>query len=71
MDALVEIAFKGKRRELYRWAGGGEDPLPVGASVLVESDRGEDLGLVHSTGELAQLRSHRLPNGTHGALPDR
>lgn len=71
MDALVEIAFKGKRREFYRWAGGGEDPLPVGAAVLVEADRGEDLGLVHSTGELAQLRSHRLPNGTHGALPDR
>lgn len=69
MDSLVEIAFKGNRKEFFRWSG--DAPPPLGAAVIVEADRGEDLGIVHSVGEMALLRSHRLAHGTHGELPDK
>jgi cell fate regulator YaaT (PSP1 superfamily) len=58
---LVEIAFKGNRKEFFLWEG--EEPLPARASVIVEVDRGEDLGKVHSVGEAAQ---HRCGGCAHG-----
>jgi cell fate regulator YaaT (PSP1 superfamily) len=51
---LVEVAFKGNRKEFFNWEG--DDPLPVRAPVIVEADRGEDLGYVHATGDLAEKR---------------
>lgn len=69
MDALVEIAFKGNRKEFFRWTG--DEPLAEKARVIVEADRGEDLGVVYSIGELARLRNARLPHGTADAPPAR
>ena len=60
MTHLVEVAFKGNRREFYLWEG--EAPPPVKAPVIVEADRGEDLGHVHSIGELAAKRSVGTPH---------
>lgn len=60
MTHLVEVAFKGNRREFYLWEG--ESPPPVKAPVIVEADRGEDLGHVHSVGELATKRSVGTPH---------
>ena len=58
---LLEISFKGNRREFFLWEG---DPLPaVGAPVVVEVERGEDLGRVHATGELASKRFTGVPHG--------
>jgi cell fate regulator YaaT (PSP1 superfamily) len=54
----VEVAFKGNRKEFFFWDG--EEPPPLGAAVVVEADRGEDLGYVRSTGELAQKRAKHL-----------
>jgi len=51
---LVEVAFKGNRKEFFHW--NGDEPLPVKAAVIVEADRGEDLGFVYATGELAEKR---------------
>ncbi len=65
MTHLVEVAFKGNRREFYLWEG--ESPPPVKAPVIVEADRGEDLGHVHSIGELAAKRSVGTP---HAPGPD-
>lgn len=58
---LVEIAFKGNRKEFFLWEG--EEPLAVRASVIVEVDRGEDLGKVHAVGDAAQ---HRCAGCAHG-----
>jgi cell fate regulator YaaT (PSP1 superfamily) len=63
---LVEIEFKGNRRVFYQWTG--EAPPPLKTAVIVTVDRGEDLGRVHSTGELAEKRK---AGTTHGkASPD-
>lgn len=69
MDALVEVAFKGNRKEFFRWDG--DEPLAVKAAVIVEADRGEDLGVVHSIGDQAALRNERLAHGTKGEAPAR
>jgi cell fate regulator YaaT (PSP1 superfamily) len=49
---LVEVRFKGNRRGFYRWQE-AEDPLRLEESVIVEADRGLDLGRVQSAGETA------------------
>ncbi len=51
MSHLIEVAFKGNRKEFFLWEE--EAPPPVRAPVVVEADRGEDLGYVHANGELA------------------
>ena len=51
---VIEVTFKGNRREFFEW------PFPEApaakAAVIVEVDRGEDLGRVHATGDLAIKR---------------
>lgn len=58
---LVEVEFKGNRRAFYMWTG--EAPPPARAAVIVQVERGEDLGRIHSTGELA---AKRKDGTTHG-----
>lgn len=58
---LVEVEFKGNRRAFFTWTG--EAPPPARAAVIVQVERGEDLGRVHSTGELAEKRK---AGTTHG-----
>jgi cell fate regulator YaaT (PSP1 superfamily) len=61
MNELLEVSFKGNRREFFLWDG---DATPaVGSAVLVEVDRGEDLGRIHATGELATRRFAGVPHG--------
>ncbi|HET6680125.1 MAG TPA: regulatory iron-sulfur-containing complex subunit RicT [Gemmatimonadaceae bacterium] len=52
---LIEIAFKGNRKEFFRWEA--ESPPALRAALVVEADRGEDVGRVHSTGDLAAKRA--------------
>ena len=61
MEHLIEVAFKGNRREFFRWSF--EAPPPVRAAIIVDVERGEDLGHVHATGELAERRK---AGTTHG-----
>ncbi len=51
MPALVEVRFKGNRREFFSW----DDPsnLAIGDAVVVEVERGRDLGHVSAVGEAA------------------
>jgi cell fate regulator YaaT (PSP1 superfamily) len=60
VDHLIEIAFKGNRKEFVLWEG--EAPPPLRAAVIVDADRGEDLGRVYSSGELAQKRASGVPH---------
>ena len=70
MSHLVEIAFKGNRKEFFLWDG--DDPPRLHTAVIVEGDRGEDLGRVHATGELAYKRYTGVAHGalTYGPLPE-
>jgi cell fate regulator YaaT (PSP1 superfamily) len=65
MPQLIEVAFKGNRKEFYLWPG--DDPPPVRTAVIVEADRGEDLGRVHAIGELAEKRRAGVP---HAPAPE-
>jgi len=64
---LIEVSFKGNRKEFFAWDS-AEAP-PIRAAVIVEADRGEDLGRVHSVGELATKRSRGTPHGLGEAAP--
>lgn len=54
MAALVEVRFKGNRKEFFSWHS--ETALSVGSPVVVEVERGCDLGLVSAFGDAAERR---------------
>ena len=69
MAVLVEVAFKGNRKEFFGWEA--DDAPPRAAAVIVDADRGEDLGRVHAIGVEAEQRSAKVPHGLFGAPPTR
>jgi cell fate regulator YaaT (PSP1 superfamily) len=69
MSHLVEVAFKGNRKEFFLWDY--PDPPPINAAVIVDVDRGEDLGHIHALGDLAQKRSAGCSHGCGTSLPER
>ncbi len=54
---LVEVRFKGHRKAFYRWHE--PEPLQADEPVIVETDRGLDLGRVATTGDLAGVKCAR------------
>ncbi len=67
MAHLIEVAFKGNRKEFFIWE---QDELPpVKAPVVVEADRGEDIGHVHAVGERAATRNAGASHGYGAGLP--
>ncbi|HWZ60935.1 MAG TPA: regulatory iron-sulfur-containing complex subunit RicT [Gemmatimonadaceae bacterium] len=69
MPHLIEVAFKGNRKEFYTWEL--DEAPPLKAAVIVDADRGEDLGHVHSVGELAVKRCAGCSHGCGSAPPAR
>lgn len=69
MTLLIEVAFKGNRKEFFRWES--DEAPPRNAAVIVDADRGEDLGRVHAAGPEADFRSAKVPHGLFGAAPAR
>jgi len=67
MSHLVEVSFKGNRKEFFLWEA-DESPA-VKSPVIVDADRGEDLGYVHSLGDLAAKRSAGAAHGLGDAAP--
>jgi cell fate regulator YaaT (PSP1 superfamily) len=55
MATTVEVAFKGTRRGYFTAPPEGE-PLRVGEAVVVEAERGRDLGRVTALGETADRK---------------
>jgi cell fate regulator YaaT (PSP1 superfamily) len=58
---LIEVAFQGNRKAFFLWVG--DAPPPLQAPIIVEADRGEDLGRVHAVGELAERRCNGCSHG--------
>ena len=69
MSQLIEVAFKGNRKEFFLWDA--DDSPSLKAPVIVDADRGEDLGHVHALGELAEKRSAGAAHGLGEAAPSR
>ena len=69
MPHLIEVAFKGNRKEFFLWEG--DEPPPPKSAVIVDADRGEDLGRVHATGELAARRCAECSHGCGTEPPAR
>jgi len=61
MSHLIEVAFKGNRKDFFLWEA--EEAPPLKSAVIVDADRGEDLGFVHSLGELAEKRNAGSAHG--------
>jgi cell fate regulator YaaT (PSP1 superfamily) len=69
MAHLVEVSFRGNRKEFFLWDY--PDPPPMKAAIIVDADRGEDLGYVYSLGDLAQKRNGGCSHGCGTGAPDR
>ena len=65
----MEVAFRGNRKEFFLWDY--PDPPALKSAIIVDADRGEDLGIVHSLGELAQLRNGGCAHGCGTSAPTR
>ncbi|MBA3344547.1 MAG: stage 0 sporulation family protein [Gemmatimonadales bacterium] len=52
MPQTIEVRFKGTRKAYFTWAGEG-DPIRVGSHVIVDVERGHDLGRVTALGDVA------------------
>ena len=68
MVSFVEIRFKGTRRDYY--SNRGLDVHP-GAYVLVEADRGEDLGEVTALGSIAERKCSASSGGCATPTPEK
>jgi len=69
---FVEVRFKGNRRDFYEWHD--SEPLREREAVIVETDRGLDLGRVGAIGQVAQTKCERcgacgLAESARGARP--
>ena len=58
MTQTIEVRFKGTRKAYFTWPDEGE-ALRVGDALVVEVERGRDLGRVTALGELAGKKFHR------------
>jgi len=61
MAHLIEVAFKGNRKDFFLWDA--DEAPPIKAGVIVDADRGEDLGFVYALAELAEKRNAGTPHG--------
>jgi len=51
--SVVEVRFKGNRKEFFRWPEPAADEPRLDLAVIVQVDRGEDLGSVSAVGPTA------------------
>ena len=51
---MIEILFKGERREIY--ANPQQFPFKIGDYAIVEAEKGEDLGMVNQLGQMLERK---------------
>ena len=66
MGQIIEVSFKGNRKSYY--GGAGEDVAP-GHFVVVEAERGEDLGRVTASGAVAERKCSGCSTGCAAPVP--
>lgn len=68
MAGFAEVRFKGTRKDYFSFRGLDINP---GAHVIVEADRGEDLGEVTALGSIAERKCSASAGGCPTPAPDR
>lgn len=66
--AILEVSFKGNRRDYFAADG---DLAMIDSHVIVEADRGEDLGRVTATGAVAERKCSGCSTGCAAPVPTR
>jgi len=56
---VLEVRFKGNRREYFTWPSADSSPLRLDAPVIVEVERGQDFGVVSALGSVAEKKCQR------------
>ncbi len=64
---VIEIRFKGKRRDYF--SAHATPPIQTREYLVVESDRGQDLGLVTAVGALAKRKCEVCSDCNHSSVP--
>ena len=67
MATIVEVSFKGNRREYYV----ADSNVALSDYVIVEADRGEDLGRVSAAGAVAERKCSGCSTGCAAPVPER
>lgn len=62
MPQTIEVRFKGTRRGFYRWTDKENNPR-LHDAVIVEAERGKDLGHISAVGEVALKKCGTACNG--------
>ncbi|MGH7480568.1 MAG: PSP1 domain-containing protein [Longimicrobiales bacterium] len=68
MSRIAEVRFKGNRRGYYTHVG---TTLAPNADVIVEADRGEDLGRVTALGAIAERKCSGCSTGCAAPVPQK
>jgi cell fate regulator YaaT (PSP1 superfamily) len=55
--AVYEVRFKGRRNEYFAWSS--PDPLSLNQAVIVDAERGQDLGRISAVGDVAATKCTR------------
>jgi cell fate regulator YaaT (PSP1 superfamily) len=67
---VLEVRFKGNRREYFSWPSQDSTPLRIDTPVIVEVERGQDFGVVSALGEVAEKKCQRCGAcGPHPLTP--
>jgi cell fate regulator YaaT (PSP1 superfamily) len=67
LTPVVEVRFKGNRKAYYTWPSA--DPLLLDDAVIVEVERGQDLGRVSALGDVAVKKCERCGDCAPGLTP--
>jgi cell fate regulator YaaT (PSP1 superfamily) len=59
LTSVVEVRFKGNRKAYYTWTSDDPSPLRLDDHVIVEAERGQDLGRVSALGDVAAKKCER------------
>jgi len=61
---VYEVRFKGRRNEYFSWSA--PEPLSLNQAVIVDAERGQDLGRISAVGEIAEKKCTRCGNCSGG-----
>ncbi|HEV8381054.1 MAG TPA: regulatory iron-sulfur-containing complex subunit RicT [Gemmatimonadales bacterium] len=59
MTPVIEVRFKGNRREYFTWPSEDSSSLRLETPVIVEVERGQDFGVVSALGGIAEKKCQR------------
>jgi len=64
---VLEVRFKGNRREYFTWPSEDSSPLRLDVPVIVEVERGQDFGVISALGEIAAKKCERCGTCNRGS----